>query len=148
MMDYIIERIKKSPYIDNSIIEFITTEKEKYVYGASLQASVMLGIFKDININIDGILLSSDMEKQNLRGYWGENLSEKDIYYIDLLSDEIKSQYILICVDKSKSIFCKKYLKNRGFKNLFLCEWERNKYFKDICFDYYMKNINKMLYEE
>ena len=144
-MDYIIERIKNSPYIDNKIIEFITAEKKKYINGASLQAAVVLGIFKDINVRIDGILLSAGMEKQNLRGYWGENLSKQTIYEIDFLPSDIKSQYVLICVEKAKAVFCKERLRGEGFQNLFLCEWERNKYWKEICFDYYREKLNTPL---
>lgn len=79
--DFILEMQKKSK-IDDSLTAFLRTSGQRYVYGNGLQTAVCLGIFRDIGLQIHGMILPPGSEVMEYNGYWGRLLRRVDKYAI------------------------------------------------------------------
>lgn len=51
------DRITNSPDAEDEILDFIDTDAHRYLYGGGLQTAVCLGIFRDMEVGVEGILL-------------------------------------------------------------------------------------------
>lgn len=141
MFEEYIERIRKSPYIDNEIMTYITSENKKFIYGVGLQASVCLGIFRDMDLKIEGIILPNGSEIARFNGYWGELLSNVNKYILDEFNWNKSNVDILLAIDRNRYTSAKQILYKQGFENIYTCCWERNIYMKEICYEIYLNKI-------
>lgn len=137
-LEKIFTAIRQSPDVDDQIIEFMATDNPKYLYGNGLQTAVCLGIFRDMGISVDGVMLPPGIEKQHLRGYWGELLEKTpDIGMLDI--DRINRKKISVLLSIPRKSYCasREMLESQGYQSIYECCWKRNDDLKHICYKLY-----------
>lgn len=132
-----IDRIKRSPDIDNRIIKFISSDKEKYIYGNNLQAGVCLGIFREMGILIRGLIFPYGTERIHLKGYWGELVNHSPVVTFQEIS---KTDSLILVTDKQVPL---SYFLYEGFRedDIYYCLWKHNSNLKDICYEVYREKL-------
>lgn len=138
------ERIRNlvlnNEHIDDEIIGFLDSSHKKYVYGSGLQASVCLGIFRDMKVKIDGLVMPLGANKERLSGFWGENLLRaKECSLNEILEDRDNCD-IILCIDRNTYSEAIEFLNGLGIRNVYTCCWERNIYMKEICYKLYERD--------
>lgn len=134
----ICNKIEESSEIDNKIIEFIISDEQKYIYGNSLQVAVCLGIFRDMGVQIDGILLPPGMQMQDYNGYWGELIRKKNVVYInDIEEAKRKKVHILLAVPREDYANTRELLSLYDYMYVHECCWKHNSSLQQICYDVY-----------
>ncbi|GHV84115.1 hypothetical protein AGMMS50212_14550 [Spirochaetia bacterium] len=137
MFDKYVDLIKNSECIDNTIINFICSPHNKYIWGNGLQVAVCLGIFRDMNVPINGILLDDGMVVQKCKGYWEQQLRKvTSVWLSDFIDDKTNSD-ILIAVPSEMQLSAINRLKQHGFLYIYTCCWKHNSDFREICYSVY-----------
>ena len=127
-LEYACSLIQSSLVIDDSIIPFIVDDNLKYVYGNGLQAAVCIQIFRDLGIEIQGLVLPPGIEKAMHKGYWGELLKKQKITRFDVMPEDA---YILLAIPRQEYKSAKILLCGMG--RLFECCWEHNSDMNEVC---------------
>ena len=139
---WICEQIRQNPSIDDKIIHFICFEGKKYIYGNTLQTAVCLQIFKDLMVEIAGVIMPPGQEVSNRRGYWKRLMNEYskfNIYNVD------RDAYVLVAVPFEDVSESKRLLELYGFKRLMNCCWMHNSDWTHICYElYYEHNFEEV----
>ena len=137
MFDAYITQIKQDENIDSLIVDYIASSHKKFIYGAGLQASVCLGIFRDMKLPIEAIIVPHGSDIARLNGYWGELISSAKKIRLNDFAGKEKDADILMAIDRTEYPFAKTLLNGLGFPNVYPCCWKRNIHMKSICYRVY-----------
>ena len=135
-----ISTIKRNPQVSEDVIEFFESPRPKYIYGADVQASVCLGMFRDMKLPIYGLVADASAQKGRLKGYWGELLRKTPLYRTYELPDKEHCD-LLLTVDRSLYKVCIKMLTQEGFEHIYVCDWGSNTNIKEACLSVYLEEL-------
>lgn len=137
-----INRILRSESIDNELVDYINTSKSRYLYGGGLQTAVCIGIFRDIGIDIKGIILPAGGEQKELKGYWRRLMRQTKKYSISELSiDERRNAYVMMTIPRTEYEIVKSFLESNDIAKIMGCCWEHNSELNDICYDVWYQKV-------
>jgi len=137
------DRIKSHTGIDNRILDYLSGSRERFIYGIGAQAAVCLGLFREMEVPIEGALLPAGIEVSPMRGYWGRMIDTANLVPISKLTQrQIADAAVLITTPKDTYQEVTAYLKLCGFQSIFTCAWGRNQYLRDICIDRYAEQYS------
>lgn len=141
MTDEARKLIEESPEIDNDIFGFTDCTWGRYIYGNGTQAATCIGFFKDLDVQIDGVLQLPGYEMPDRKGFWGRMLSSVRVQYIDELDDKTRQNCsVLVAVPQNSISRSIRLLKSFGFNNIHICGWKRNQVVRDICLQVWDKS--------
>lgn len=142
--DFILEMQKKSK-IDDSLTAFLRTSGQRYVYGNGLQTAVCLGIFRDIGLQIHGMILPPGSEVMEYNGYWGRLLRRVDKYAIGggFSTRQKADAYVLLTVPREEYEIAGRFLKENGIRRIAGCCWEHNSELNGICYDLWKQKYGR-----
>lgn len=121
--DFLISQIRNSKVIENDIIPYLFSDVKRYIYGNGLQAAVCLQIFKELDVDIEAIVLPPGIEKKCLKGYWGELLNSCNVVQIEEVNKEAN---VLLAICREDYDATKRMLLHYKIENVFVCCWEHN----------------------
>ncbi len=127
--------IKGHEGIDSGILEFLQGNGPRYIYGNGEQAAVCIGFFRDLDVDIDGILFPPGYDTlSHLNGWWGKALDSVPRISFHQVSDVEKAR-VLMAIPREDYDAAEEFLKHQGFKSIYTCCWKRNQYLRDICME-------------
>ena len=132
--------IRQNDNINNNIQQFLTTTKKRYIYGSGLQVAVCLGIFRDMKIDIAGVILPPGASLSRLKGYWGRLFRKIPIISVQKIDDMEKRQaYVMMAVPREEYEAVQSYLVSIGVTDIIECCWKHNSDIMNICYDVWKK---------
>lgn len=136
MLEIYKSKILKSETIDNKLIEYLETPRKRYLFGNGLQTAVCLGIFRDMKVEIKGVLLPPGSELKPLQGYWGRLIRRAETIRISEMSEEDKSNaYVMLAIPREEYACAERFLRNSGVEQVIGCCWEHNSELIGLCYD-------------
>lgn len=136
MLEIYKPKILESKTIDNRLIEYLETSKRRYLYGNGLQTAVCLGIFRDMTLEIDGVLLPPGSELKPLKGYWGRLMRQAKVYLVSEMSEKEKnSAYVMLAIPREEYSCSERFLRNNGIEHVIDCCWQHNSELIELCYD-------------
>ena len=137
-----VERIRMHEGIDNAILEYLCSSWKRFIYGNGQQAATCLGFFREMGVEIHGVLALPGYEMPRLKGFWGEMLvSAKTVDITDLSASGIGEAAVLLAVSRSRYDAARVFLQEAGFRHIYTCCWDRNQYLRDICMDVFEEQV-------
>lgn len=135
-----LQAISQNSNIDSEIQLFLRTTKKRYIYGSDLQVAVCLGIFRDMKVEIAGVILPPGASMQRLKGYWGRLLRKIPVYSIqELVVADRQKAYVMMAVPREEYETVKCYLISAGFADTIGCCWKHNSDIIDVCYNVWRK---------
>lgn len=142
MLETYKRRIIQSKTIDNRLIEYLETSKKRYLYGSELQTAVCLGIFRDMKLAIQGILLPPGSGPKQLKGYWGRLLRKAEMVRISEMSPEEKhNAYVMLSVPQTEYDSARLFLQENEICNVINCCWLHNSELIELCYDVWQQEV-------
>ena len=135
------ERMERNPEIAPEVLDFLFSEKEKFLFGAGTQAAVCLAVFRDMGLPVAGLLLDAAGEKERLQGYWGRLLRRQPLYRIDDFPFAHDACGVLLTVPSALYAAAGRRLRDAGFRHVCGCAWGSNMNLKNICLEVYAARI-------
>lgn len=132
-----IEEMRKNAQIQESVIEWMESPRKKLLYGTGLQACVCMGIFRDMKLEIEGLLNFSSSEKPVYHGYWGSLMNKAVVFKVEDFNDNKSNYDVLITTERSLVPATREILKQQGFPYIFDCAWGSNQNMKEIAYRVY-----------
>jgi hypothetical protein len=130
------DAIIQNANIDNSILDFMQFQGEKYIYGNSLQTAVSIGLMRSLDVAITGLVLPYGKEIAGRRGFWKQMMNSLKSVDLDSITDK-DSAYILIAEPQDEFQNNYEHLYSRGFHNLIGCCWKHNSDMTQVAGDYF-----------
>ncbi len=132
MKDAYIERIRNHPGIKDTLLEYALYPGERYIYGMGEQAATCLGFFREMQVEICGILTLPGYDMARHKGYWGRMLSDtRTVDFTEIAHREEIA--VLLAIPRSSYGAACECLHRLGIERVFTCDWEHNQYLRDIC---------------
>lgn len=134
------EAIIQNNNIHNVILDFMSFEGDKYIYGNSLQTAVAIGLMRSLDIEMAGLILPQGMEITERKGFWKQMMKSLKVVNVASVKDK-EASYILIA--DSQNDFQNNYeqLYSYGFRKLVGCCWKHNSDMMDITCKYYYEKL-------
>lgn len=129
-------KILESETIDDKLIDYLETSKKRYLYGSGLQTAVCLGIFRDMKLEIEGVLLPPGSERKPLKGYWGRLMRKSRISWVSELSEEDRNDaYVMLAIPRAEYSSAERFLRDNGVEEVIGCCWKHNSELIELCYD-------------
>lgn len=144
MLEVYKRRIIQSETIDNRLIEYLETSKKRYLYGTGLQTAVCLGIFRDMKLEIEGVLLPPGSESKWLKGYWGRPLREATVVRTsDMSPEEKRNAYVMLAIPQAEYDNAGHFLQENGICDVINCCWRHNSELIELCYDVWQQEVER-----
>lgn len=130
------EAIIQNKNIDNAILDFMSFEGDKYIYGNSLQTAVAIGLMRSFDIEMAGLILPQGVEITERKGFWKQMMKSMEVVHITSIKDK-DACYILIADSQNNFKNNDQQLRSYGFQKLVGCCWKHNSDMMDIACKYY-----------
>lgn len=142
-----LKKIRDCEYISNHIIDFFSSSEDKYIFGTSRQAAVCLEICRCMKVPIRGMIGADAVciLDQKRKGYWQTLMQRVPVYTAEQAAEQDKNAYILMAVGEENYKKGEKLLRDNGLQHIFRCEWKRNYYLRQICYEVYQGSYEKWL---
>ena len=135
-----IDLIRKHPDVDNQVLEFLCSNRKKYIYGNGAQTATCIALFREMDVTIDGVICLPGYEMPERKGYWGDIFrTVSQISLEKIVERDLDSICVLITVPREHYEEAESLLERIGFKNVYTCAWKRNQILRDICLSEFYK---------
>ena len=122
MKDSLKEKVLLSDEVDNSVLAFFDTKKDRYLYGNGEQTAIALLICQILDVEIKGILLPPGSDLVLVNGRWGRLLRRANVFQIGEIEFP-ENTFVMMACDRGSYKEVEKVLNSMGFMDVIGCLW-------------------------